>query len=123
VSVVLALAERIGAGAPAVTLAGLRRAAELLPPGSSLSIPREALLALAETEPAVVSVSAAPDRLLDVTEAAALLCVAPRWLYRHASNLPFTRRIGAKALRFSERGLHRWLERQSSGGLAPPSLR
>jgi predicted DNA-binding transcriptional regulator AlpA len=49
------------------------------------------------------------DRLLTPEQAAALLGMAPRWLYRHAGSLPFTRRLSRKALRFSEAGLRRWL--------------
>lgn len=52
-----------------------------------------------------------PDRLLAPDEAAARLGVTVRWLYRHAGQLPFTRRLGRKTLRFSERGLARHLER------------
>jgi predicted DNA-binding transcriptional regulator AlpA len=48
------------------------------------------------------------DRLLTPSEAASLLNVSPRWLYRHAKNLPFTRRLSPKALRFSEAGLLRY---------------
>jgi predicted DNA-binding transcriptional regulator AlpA len=106
-----------------LSLVGLRRAAELLPPGSSLTIPREALLELVEGDPPpLLEPSGTPDRMLNAAEAAGLLCVAPRWLYRHAGSLPFTRRIGRKALRFSEQGLHRWLERQH-GGLAVQASR
>ncbi len=50
----------------------------------------------------------AEDRLLTPEEAAAALRVTPRWLYRHAQRLPFTRRLSRKALRFSEAGLRRW---------------
>ncbi len=49
------------------------------------------------------------DRLINVNEAAALLHVPKDWIYRHASRLPFTRRLGGKALRFSYRELQRWL--------------
>ena len=49
-----------------------------------------------------------PDRLLDAEEAAPLLKVTPRWLYRHAKHLPFTRRLSRKVLRFSEAGLLKW---------------
>jgi predicted DNA-binding transcriptional regulator AlpA len=49
------------------------------------------------------------DRLLTPDEAAALAGVGRRWLYRHAANLPFARRINRKTLRFSEAGLRRWL--------------
>ncbi len=48
------------------------------------------------------------DRLLTPQEAATLLSVTPRWLYRHAKGLPFTRRLSRKTLRFSETGLRRW---------------
>ena len=50
------------------------------------------------------------DRLLTATEAAALLGVTPRWLYRHARRLPFARRLSRKVLRFSEVGVRRYLE-------------
>lgn len=51
-----------------------------------------------------------PDPLLDVKAAAEMLGVNIRWLYRRADRLPFTRRLGPRTLRFSERGLRRWLE-------------
>ena len=51
-----------------------------------------------------------PDRLLGTSAAAELLSVKPRWLYRRADRLPFTRRLGPRTLRFSEVGLLRWLE-------------
>jgi predicted DNA-binding transcriptional regulator AlpA len=54
---------------------------------------------------------ASPDRLLDVRQAAARLGMSPDWLYRHKRELPFARRIGRRAVRFSEAGLERW-ERQ-----------
>ncbi len=90
-------AEAVGATAP---LASVYRAvvAELRPftgsngkGGSAVAPPRE-------------------DRLLTVEEAAPLLGVAPRWLYRHARTLPFARHLSPKALRFSEVGLRRWVE-------------
>jgi predicted DNA-binding transcriptional regulator AlpA len=57
----------------------------------------------------------APDRLLDVEAAAALLDVRPRWLYDRARVLPFARKLGGRTLRFSEAGLRRWLERRRAG--------
>jgi len=45
------------------------------------------------------------DHLLHAEEAAKILCVSPDWLYRHASHLPFTRKLGPKMLRFSFRGV------------------
>ena len=56
-----------------------------------------------------------PDRLLTANETASILDVKTRWLYRHAANLPFTRRISRKNLRFSEAGLRRWLAAKKPG--------
>jgi hypothetical protein len=47
--------------------------------------------------------------LLTVAEAAELLRVSPRWLYRQAKNLPFARKLSRKVLRFSRSGIIRWL--------------
>jgi len=47
--------------------------------------------------------------LLTPEQAAALIGVNRRWLYRRAAKLPFTRRISRKNLRFSEPGLRRWM--------------
>jgi excisionase family DNA binding protein len=52
------------------------------------------------------------DRLLTVDEAAEQLTVSRKWLYRHAKTLPFTKRLSAKTIRFSERGLRSWLAQQ-----------
>ena len=49
------------------------------------------------------------DDLLTVEEAAAMLRVSPRWLYRHARTLPFARKLSRKVLRFSRAGIERWL--------------
>lgn len=54
------------------------------------------------------------DRLLTVPEAASLLHVSPWWLYRKARSLPFARKLGRRTLRFSEKGLRRWLLRQAA---------
>ena len=53
--------------------------------------------------------SPAPDRLLTVAEAAALLRASPKYLYRHHKRLPFARPLGRRMLRFSEAGLQKWL--------------
>jgi predicted DNA-binding transcriptional regulator AlpA len=50
-----------------------------------------------------------PDRLLRPAEAAELLKVTTRWLYRHHRTLPFARKLSRRVLRFDEAGLHRWL--------------
>jgi excisionase family DNA binding protein len=49
-----------------------------------------------------------PDRLMTVDEVAARLGVTPRWLYRHAKQLPFTRKLSRRTLRFSETALRHW---------------
>ena len=49
------------------------------------------------------------DDLLTVDEASAMLRVSPRWLYRHARTLPFTRKLSPKVLRCSRAGIVRWL--------------
>jgi excisionase family DNA binding protein len=48
------------------------------------------------------------DELLTVEQAASLLGVTPRWLYKHKAQLPH-RQLSRKALRFSKAGLQRWL--------------
>ena len=51
------------------------------------------------------------DRLLGIEEASKVLQVSPDWLYRNSRKLPFTRRLGPKALRFSYRGIQTWIQR------------
>ena len=50
-----------------------------------------------------------PDDLLTPEEAAAALRVSRRWLYRHAKQLPFARKLSPKVLRFSRSGMARWM--------------
>lgn len=52
-----------------------------------------------------------PDRLLTPDEAAAMLGVSVRWLYRHAGKFTFTRRLSRKVLRFHEPGLRDYMEK------------
>lgn len=56
----------------------------------------------------------AEDRLLSVTEAAEKLGLTEDYLYRHAKTLPFTVRVGPRQLRFSLRGIERYI-RQRQG--------
>jgi predicted DNA-binding transcriptional regulator AlpA len=49
------------------------------------------------------------DRLLSAEEAATLMSVSEDWLYRNAKKLPFARKLGPKMLRFSQRGIVKWL--------------
>jgi predicted DNA-binding transcriptional regulator AlpA len=55
-----------------------------------------------------VPVERMADELLTVEQAAARLHVEESWLYRHARELPFTRKLGRRMLRFDARGLERW---------------
>lgn len=63
---------------------------------------------------------AEPDRLVTKAEAADRLGVTPAWLSRHAGALPFTRKLGRKTVRFSVRGIERWLTRAGSQVLCGP---
>lgn len=52
---------------------------------------------------------ATEDRWLTSDEAACVLRVDRKWLYRRARSLPFCRRLSRKKLLFSEAGLRRWM--------------
>ena len=71
--------------------------------------------ALGDTQPVAPAASppsgpaSGADDLLTVEEAAAMLKVSRRWLYRHAKQLPFARKLSPKVLRFSRSGAARWL--------------
>ena len=64
--------------------------------------------------PNPTSTPAEHDRFMTAEQVAPILGVTPRWLYRHARKLPFTRRLSRKALRFSEAGLRRYLASRRS---------
>ncbi len=49
------------------------------------------------------------DRLLTTKEAAIKLGLSKDYLYRHAQTFPFTVRIGARHLRFSFKGIERYI--------------
>jgi predicted DNA-binding transcriptional regulator AlpA len=55
-----------------------------------------------------------PDRLLTVKEAAPRVSMSEDYLYRHYRELPFwiPAPNGARAVRFSERGIERYLRQQ-----------
>jgi excisionase family DNA binding protein len=54
------------------------------------------------------------DRLLTVEQAAGRIGMSSDWLYRNARRLPFTRRAG-RSLRFSEKGVDRWIATRARG--------
>ena len=54
------------------------------------------------------------DRLLTIEEAAERLKTSKDWLYRAWRKLPFAVKLSRKQLRFSERGLQKFLEEMQS---------
>ena len=50
-----------------------------------------------------------PERLLTVEEAAELLCTNKDWLYRHHDEFPFTVHLSEQQLRFSARGIAKFI--------------
>jgi len=101
-----------------MTLADLRRAAELLPAGASLTLPRDAVLAaLAGTDGErgdVVPVAVEPERWIKAEECAALLNVTPRWVYDHAKELG-GKSLSPRCKRFSGRAVALYLKRLATG--------
>ncbi len=61
----------------------------------------------------ITGITTESDRLLTAEQAAPLMNVTVKWIYRHHRQLPFTRRLSRKVLRFSEVGLRRWLAQRS----------
>jgi predicted DNA-binding transcriptional regulator AlpA len=57
------------------------------------------------------------DKLLNPEEAAKLLSVSEDWLYHQAKKLPFSRKLGPRLLRFSEKGMLKWMESKKFGGV------
>jgi excisionase family DNA binding protein len=88
-------------------LANLRRAVEALPPGCSLTLPREALLEVLDGTGA----ASPPDELLTVAEAAALLKTDKRWIYRHADDLGAIH-LTRRKLRIPRAGVERFVKRK-----------
>ncbi len=53
-----------------------------------------------------------PDRLLTPQDVSKILQRSVRYVYDHADEWPFTRRLGTRTIRFDSEGFDRWLERQ-----------
>lgn len=53
------------------------------------------------------------DDLVDVHEAARVLGMSVKWVYRHASKLPFAVRVG-RSLRFSRAGIEKYRRAQAA---------
>ena len=101
-----------------MTLDDLRRAAELLPAGALLTLPRDALLdALSanvlDAQPTTAQANGAePVRWLTAEECAEILHVSARWCYDHAVDLG-ARRLSRRCVRFSSRAVARYMARRS----------
>jgi predicted DNA-binding transcriptional regulator AlpA len=92
--------------------AALKLVASALPPGATISIERDQLLALLDGEHASLTPDSTSTRLLDAEAAADRLGMSKVWLYRNAAQLPFARKVG-RSLRFDADGIDRWLARRS----------
>ena len=68
---------------------------------------------LASSASAPAPVADQGDQLLTDVEAAQMLGLSVEQLRRRRS-LPFRRRVGRRTIRYSQRGIQRWLERQRS---------
>ena len=73
------------------------------------------LVASPPATPKAASPGSSNDRLLDAREAAPILGVTPSWLYRHAGELPYARRLSRKVLRFSEAGIQQYVASRKPG--------
>ena len=91
-----------------------------VPPAARLRLYFSALAVLNALAPLIAAPSTTPagtpeeDRLLTVNEAVVKLGMTNDWLYRRAKTLPFTVRPSPGKLRFSLRGIERYI-RQRQG--------
>jgi predicted DNA-binding transcriptional regulator AlpA len=56
------------------------------------------------------------DRLLTIDEAAVVLKTTKDYLYRHWKEFPFTVRLSPRQLRFSAKGIERYIEEMQHAG-------
>jgi predicted DNA-binding transcriptional regulator AlpA len=56
------------------------------------------------------------DRLLTIDEAAAMLNTSKDWLYRNWKKLPFVVQLSARQIRFSLKGIEKWIEEKQHAG-------
>lgn len=92
--------------------AALKVTASALPPGTSIPVERDHLLALLDGEYQPSTPDSSPSRLLDADAAAERLGMSKVWLYRNAARLPFARKVG-RSLRFDAAGIDRWVARRT----------
>lgn len=77
-----------------------------------------ARLLLHPARPPVEAETNEDDRWLTAEEAAPLIGVTPRWLYNRWKQLPFSRKLSHKVLRFSEKGIRRYLAGKAGRAVA-----
>jgi predicted DNA-binding transcriptional regulator AlpA len=61
------------------------------------------------------------DHLLTIDEAAEVLRTSKDWLYRNWKRLPFTVRHSPRQLRFSSKGIERYIEEMQHAGKRVPT--
>jgi len=90
----------------------LRALAESVPPGGSVTIPRDWLAGeLSSTDVGPIApAKEASERLLTADEAATRLGVSVRWVYDHAHEIG-VRRLSRRCVRFAEAAVDRRAQR------------
>ena len=76
------------------------------------------LLAEIDGSPAIPGEFTVTDRLLTAEQVAERLGLSKSQVYKQAHGWPFTRKLSAKALRFSEAGLEQWLRSKGDAAAA-----
>lgn len=71
---------------------------------------------VAEEVRAAIGNGVGEDRLVDAKEAAGLLSASSGWLYKNHSRLPFAVKLHHKMLRFSYRGIQRYIAAKKTKG-------
>jgi len=56
-----------------------------------------------------------PDRLIDVKEFSARACVSEKFIYAHAHEWTFTRKLSPKCVRFVEKAADAWIRSRKAG--------
>jgi hypothetical protein len=94
-----------------MTLDDLRRAVEAMPPGSSLTLPRDELLPAVREVAAAPAVPEQPETWMTAKEVGAMLGTSSRWAFDHQRELG-GRKLSSKCVRFSSRAVSRYLNRR-----------
>lgn len=64
--------------------------------------------------PALAAEPSGPDSLVDIEEAAKLLKISKSWIYKNSATLPFIVRPNGRSLRFSTRGIAKFLQQRTN---------